>query len=85
MVNHVPAGLEGINLTVLSTHPSRPGWLFAGSASGAYYSKDNGLSWLTGPAELSGYSIQSIGFDDTHPDIVYFGTTIHGTLQAYFP
>ncbi len=81
----VPAALEGINLTVISAHPSRPGWLFAGSASGAYYSTDNGLSWLAGPEQLSGLTIQSIGFDGTHPEIVYFGTTVRGTLQAYFP
>jgi len=78
----VHLGLKGVTLTAVAAHPDHPGVIYAGSDQGAYYSVDAGLTWVSGPDELNGITVQGIHFDRNNPNIVYFATSAHGILRA---
>jgi ligand-binding sensor domain-containing protein len=71
-------GLSGQIVTSLAINPAQPGLIFAGTTSGAYYSVDGGLFWKYVNENLRNYTIQSISFDRTIPNLVYFSTSTHG-------
>ncbi|NIP44245.1 MAG: hypothetical protein GWN61_09330, partial [candidate division Zixibacteria bacterium] len=75
-------GLANIQVTKLAYHPTREGVIYAGTASGAYVSMDDGVSWLFGPPELDGITVQSIVYDPHLPERVYFATKNFGILKA---
>ena len=80
-----PSGLAGSEVAWLAFHPSRVGVLWAGTSNGSFLSEDGGSSWNPGPAELAGHVVQSIHFDPFDASAVYFCTTAHGVLRAYYP
>jgi ligand-binding sensor domain-containing protein len=75
-------GLSDQTVTAIAADPVRPGVIYAGTTSGAYYSMDGGLSWNFVDNNLSGLTIQSISFDRTIPNVVYFSTKTHGIFLA---
>jgi len=75
-------GLSDQTVTAIAADPVRPGVIYAGTTSGAYYSMDGGLSWNFVDKNLSGLTIQSISFDRTIPNVVYFSTKTHGIFLA---
>jgi photosystem II stability/assembly factor-like uncharacterized protein len=75
-------GLSDKLVTAIALDPVRPGVIYAGTSAGAYYSTDNGLSWYLVNTQLSGQTIQSITFDRTIPNLVYFSTNAHGIFVA---
>ena len=77
------AGLNGLPALVLYTHPDHPELLFAGTDDGGFYTLDGGAFWRSGPAELSGLTVQSITCSPIDPRGVYFGTLTHGILHAW--
>lgn len=74
-------GLDGLAVTAVAEHPTRAGAIFAGTTDGLYISPNAGLTWLSGPAELKGITIQTISFVRDNSRVVYIGTTTHGSLR----
>lgn len=75
-------GLADQVITAIATDPAQPDRIFAGTTSGAFYTTDNGHSWKLADRNLSGFIIQSINIDPTHPNWVYFCTKTHGIYLA---
>jgi photosystem II stability/assembly factor-like uncharacterized protein len=75
-------GLSGQTVTSVAVDINHPGVLFAGTTNGAYYTKDNGITWIYVDNQLSGQTILSISFDKTDPQLVYFSTKTHGIYLA---
>ena len=75
-------GLIDKTVTALALDPIRPGVIYAGTTSGAFFSTDNGLTWDWVDKILNGHTIQSISFDRSIPNVVYFGTKTHGIFLA---
>jgi hypothetical protein len=71
-------GLSDQSITAVALDPVRPGVIYAGTTSGAFYSTDNGLSWNIVNEQLNGQTIQSISFDRSIPNVVYFSTKTRG-------
>jgi photosystem II stability/assembly factor-like uncharacterized protein len=71
-------GLSGQTVTAIALDPHGAGVIYAGTTLGAYYSIDSGQSWKPVNSQLNGITIQSINFDQSKPDVVYFATTTHG-------
>jgi photosystem II stability/assembly factor-like uncharacterized protein len=71
-------GLADQSVTAIALDASKPGMIFAGTASGAYYSTDGGVSWSRVDSRLNGQTITAISFDKTIPNVVYFSTKTHG-------
>jgi ligand-binding sensor domain-containing protein len=76
-------GLGGLAVTEVRSHPTEPGWLYAGTTNGLYTSHDAGQSWEAGPQHLNGLTVLSISFDPTNPDDVYISTKTHGVLRFH--
>jgi photosystem II stability/assembly factor-like uncharacterized protein len=83
--NWLHLGFEGLTITAVAAHPVHPGVVYVGSGNGAYLSVDGGLTWGSGPDELTGIKVQAIHFDRNNPYVVYFATSAHGILRAPSP
>jgi photosystem II stability/assembly factor-like uncharacterized protein len=77
-------GLAGQAIAAVTAHPSQVGVLFAGSTAGAFFSRDNGLSWSPGPEELSVIGIKSIVVEPLSGKYVYYATNSSGVYMQYF-
>jgi photosystem II stability/assembly factor-like uncharacterized protein len=75
-------GLSSQTVTALAFDPHKADVIYAGTTSGAYSSVDNGQTWNPIDSQLNGITIQSISFDQSIPNLVYFGTTTHGIFMA---
>ena len=75
-------GLSDKSVTAIALDPVKPGIIIAGTTSGAYYSTDNGLTWNIVNKQLNAHTIQSIRFDRTIPNVVYFTTSTHGIFMV---
>lgn len=75
-------GLAGLNVTAVKAHPAIPNVIYAGTANGLFIYYENSQSWGTGPAELSGHTIQAIDFDLNDANRGYFSTNDQGVLIA---
>jgi hypothetical protein len=78
----VEMGLANQVVTVITADPVKPGTFYAGTTSGAYFTIDSGQSWKVVDTQLSGQTIQSISFDLSIPNVVYFSTKTHGIFLA---
>mgnify|MGYP002475941990 CR=1 FL=1 len=76
------SGLGGIGVIAVVTDAQHSGMVFVGTSNGAYYSINAGATWVYGPDELAGLTVQSISFDPFQPQGIYFGTKTLGILQA---
>lgn len=79
-----PAGLQGETITSFAQHPEKPDYWFAGGVGAAFLSKDGGASWLPGPAELQGHTVQAVYTSPLEPEYIYYCTTAHGILRSAF-
>lgn len=77
-------GLAGLEATAFAVAPNAANIYFAGTSAGAYYSTDNGATWMAGPEEIAYMTIQGITFDANHPQQVYFITEGGGVLQIEY-
>ncbi len=75
-------GLDDKTVTVVALDPAKPGFIYAGTTSGAYYSTNDGLTWYLVDKLINGHTIQSISFDRSIPNAVYFSTKTHGIFLA---
>jgi photosystem II stability/assembly factor-like uncharacterized protein len=75
-------GLEGQNVTAVKAHPSIPNTIYAGTENGMYIYYETSQDWGTGPATLSGHTIQAIDFDLNYLNQGYFSTPDLGILLA---
>lgn len=83
--NWLYLGLNGVAIKTIAAHPARVGVLVAGTASGYYYSMDNGQNWVQGSADVSNRSIRSILFDPNNMARVYLSTSTSGGYRFYLP
>lgn len=72
-------------ITTITLDPARPGFIYAGTTDGAYYSGDGGSSWKYVNQNLKGVVIESIAVDPSHQNLVYFGTKTYGIFLAAIP
>ena len=70
---------------MISSHPTEPGRLYAGTTSGLYISLDAGQTWESDPWQLSELTIQSISFNPADPKYIYVSTKTHGVMQIPEP
>jgi photosystem II stability/assembly factor-like uncharacterized protein len=66
--------LDGGPVWALAAHPTRRGWLFAGTkTNGVLRSTDGGATWQ--PAHRGMYNawVRAFAFDPTHPGVIYAG------------
>ena len=75
-------GIYDETVTAVALDPIKPGVIYAGTTSGAYYSTNDGISWNWVDKLLNGHTIQSISFDLSIPNVLYFGTKTHGIFLA---
>ena len=75
-------GLAGQNVTAVKAHPSIPNAIYIGTENGMFIYYEPSQYWGTGPAELSGHTIQAIDFDLNHLSKGYFSTNDLGILLA---
>jgi hypothetical protein len=80
--NWTALDLSDKSVTAIAVDPVQSGVIYVGTTSGAYYSIDDGLSWNIVDINLLGITIQSISFDRTIPNVVYFSTKTHGIFLA---
>lgn len=76
--NWTSLGLSGKMITTLTLDPAQPGWIYAGTDQGAYYSKDHGVSWNFVDGNLDGQTVETITINPIQPNLVYFATKTHG-------
>lgn len=77
----VRVGLTGIRVLSITADSVNSCKLYAGTASGAYYSSDCGLTWQEGPSNLGGLNLQTVWVDLHDTNIVYFGTNQAGAYK----
>ena len=73
--------LTGVPVIELSLHPDKPGWLYAGTRDGLRISRNGGITWQSGPAELNGLAVNAITFDPGDPRRIYLSTATQGVLR----
>lgn len=74
-------GLAGKVITALAIHPMDPNLIIAGGQGAVYYSKDGGVNWIIGPADLSTMTVKTIEFDPEKVDFVYLGSSTQGIYR----
>ncbi|HEX9028079.1 MAG TPA: hypothetical protein VF823_02815, partial [Anaerolineales bacterium] len=74
-------GIPGSAVTAVAVNPALPGYIFAGTTNGGFYSPDAGLTWINASGSLSSLTIEAISFDPFYPFTVYFSTTANGVLR----
>lgn len=74
-------GLNGFMVTAIDFHPNQFGLIVAGSQGAAYYSKDNGVSWISASGELAATSVRIVRFDPTSSDYAFLGTSTMGVFR----
>jgi photosystem II stability/assembly factor-like uncharacterized protein len=66
--------LDGGPVWALAAHPTRRGWLFAGTkTSGIFRSKDGGATWQPARRGIENGWVRAIAFDPAHANVVYAG------------
>ncbi len=76
-------GLTDKTVTYVAADPTHAGILYAGTTNGAFYTRDNGITWNLVDNHLNGQTITSINFDKTNPALIYFSTKTHGIYMAF--
>lgn len=80
------AGLEGMSVTALASHPQQPQVLLAGTdGMGVYFSVDRGESWNLLVSLEAGQTVHSFAFDPAQARAVFINTRTHGTLRLWEP
>src|SRR5579864_9163314 len=66
--------LDGGPVWALATHPTRRGWLFAGTkTNGVLRSTDGGAIWQPANRGILNAWVRAFAFDPTHPGVIYAG------------
>lgn len=66
--------LDGGPVWALAAHPTRRGWLFAGTkTNGILRSTDGGATWQPASRGLYNAWVRSFAFDPAHPNVVFAG------------
>lgn len=86
--HHTTAWAHAAGITVsvyvydIAVDPTNANLVYAATSTGAYYSTNGGLNWLTVPrSELEGSNFVSVEVDRNNPQIIYFGNKEGGTYQ----
>lgn len=75
-------GVAGYPVTAVAVNPALPGYIFAGTTNGGFFSADAGLIWNKAPAGLASLTTEAISFDPIDPYTAYFSTTANGVLRV---
>jgi photosystem II stability/assembly factor-like uncharacterized protein len=76
------SGLAGQVVSTLQVNPVNADMVIAGTKDGAYISRDGGSTWQPGPSELTGITVQAVGFDPSDPGTLFYLTSVNGILRA---
>jgi len=75
--------LDGGPVWALAAHPSRRGWLFAGTkTNGVLRSTDGGATWQSATRGLDNAWVRSFAFDPADPGVIFAGLQ-SGTPPVY--
>ncbi len=76
------SGLPGQEIAALQVDPRNPDIVIAGTNNGAFVSRDAGSTWQPGPGELTGITVQAVGFDPFDAGTLFYLTSAQGILRA---